>query len=55
MGELRLDVVERHRLGQIDLALEALLQAVPVLEDFQRQPRQALGVGGPVATLALGQ
>src|SRR5690606_28975692 len=55
IAELRLDIVERHRLGQVDAALEAFLQAVPVLEDVQHQARQAFGVGGPVATLFLGQ
>jgi hypothetical protein len=54
MAELLLDVVEGHGLRQVDLALEALLQAMPELEDFQGQ-RQALGMLGPAPTLALGQ
>ncbi|MNF63135.1 hypothetical protein D3C84_448290 [compost metagenome] len=55
VAQLRLDVVERHRLGQVDAALEALLQAVPELEDIQGQAGQAFGVLGPGTSLLLGE
>ncbi|MCY1431737.1 hypothetical protein D9M71_477130 [compost metagenome] len=55
LTELGLDVVEGDGHGQVDAALEALLQAVPELEDFQGQFGQALGVLGPAAALLLGE
>ena len=55
MAQLLLDVIQGHRLGQVDLALEALLQAMPQLQHFQRQAGQALGVLGPAAALAFSQ
>ncbi|MNH28447.1 hypothetical protein D3C79_886130 [compost metagenome] len=55
VGQLLLDVVQRHRLAQVDLAFETLLQAVPQLEHFQRLAGQALGMLGPAAALALGK
>jgi len=55
MAELLLDVVQGHGLRQVDLALEAFLQTVPVLEDFQGQPGHAFGMFGPGAALAFGQ
>ena len=55
MAQLLLDVVQRHGLGQVDFAFEAFLQAVPKLENIQRQLGQAFGLGGPVTAFAFGQ
>ncbi|MNC41131.1 hypothetical protein D3C75_898830 [compost metagenome] len=55
VAELGLDVVEGDGHGQVDTPLEALLQTVPELEDFQRQFGQALGMLGPAAALLLGK
>ena len=55
IAELLLDVIQGNRLSQVDLALEALLQPVPQLENIQRQPGQLFGMLGPGPALALGK
>ena len=55
VAQLLFDIVQGHGLGQVDLAFEAFLQAVPELQHFQGQARQAFGVLSPTAALAFSQ